>query len=400
MLTKEHALFTFNRFETRPDCLTRIQHAHYRELASGLLRIYRNGNGFTRRELHRRADAVFADVPDCPPQRIRSFIKLLDDTSEFETDRKGQAAELRQKVFAWAASRHPLVRQPDRLFECGEKQAKDDIARRIGKSWHEIESSMYGDFPEFHRLRIFHGYPDADALLSRYNVAQAQALLFWAEQMIITARSDFKMLFRYAKLSGLLHEITMIGSGAYRIRLTGPVSVLKQTRRYGIHFAKFLPALLACRNWQMQAGLDFNGRRSFFRIGSASGLRSYYKPGEEFDSALEKKFANQFGVERNGWKLEREAEILVKGQKVFVPDFVFRHVDGTTVCFEIVGFWTPEYLAAKWKTLALFVNHPILVSVSKHLALGKEHAVPPAALIHGDVLQVKPVLERLEHFRH
>lgn len=30
------------------------------------------------------------------------------------------------------------------------------------------------------------------------------------------------------------------------------------------------------------------------------------------------------------------------GQKVFVPDFVFRHDDGRTVLLKIVGFWTPE----------------------------------------------------------
>jgi len=29
---------------------------------------------------------------------------------------------------------------------------------------------------------------------------------------------------------------------------------------------------------------------------------------------------------------------------VFVPDFTFRHEDGTQACLEIVGFWTPEYL--------------------------------------------------------
>ena len=42
-----------------------------------------------------------------------------------------------------------------------------------------------------------------------------------------------------------------------------------------------------------------------------------------------------------------KAKFLHRGQKVFVPDFVFRHSDGRTVLIEIVGFWTPEYLQAE-----------------------------------------------------
>ncbi len=349
--------------------------------------------------MHRRSVTVFADEADCPPQRVRAFIKLLDDASEFETDREGRAAELRRRVFELAALRHPLVRKPDRLFESAEGKVKADIANQLAQPWRVIESSMYRDFPEFHRLQVFHGYGDADALLNRYNVAQAQVLLFWAEEMAITARSDLKMLFRYAKLAGLLHEISAVAPSVYRIRLTGPVFVLKQTRRYGVNFARFLPALLACRNWQMQAKLNFGKSRSFFRISSESGLRSFYKPEKEFDSALEENFARKFGAERDGWRLERETEILVKAQKVFMPDFVFRHRDGTVVYFEIVGYWTPEYLTAKWKTLAMFADRPILVSVSKSLALSPDNTMPSHVLTHGRTLQLAPVLERLEQIR-
>lgn len=399
MLTKEHGLFTIDRFEAKPDRLTRKQHAGYFPLTLRMLEIYRTGKGLTRRELHRRIEAIFADESDAPPQRLRSFIKLLDEASEYETDGQGRAAELRQKVFALAARRHPLVRQPDRLFESGEEQVKMEIASELGQSWSQIESSMYSDFPEFHRLQSFQGYDDPAGLLRHYNIAQVQVLLFYAEHLTIDARADFKVLFRYAKLSGLLHEITVLGPSSYRIHFTGPVSILKQTRRYGVNFAKFLPALLTCRDWQMQARLSFHGRPSFLRLSSSSGLKSLYKQGKEFDSSLEEKFAAKFGPSREGWKLEHEGEILVKNQKVFVPDFVFRHEDGTVVYFEIVGFWTPEYLAAKWKTLSLFAGHPMIISVSKKQALEEEKGMPMDALTHSESLHPKIILKRLETFR-
>ncbi len=83
-----------------------------------------------------------------------------------------------------------------------------------------------------------------------------------------------------------------------------------------------------------------------------------------------------------------------------MPDFVFRHTDGTIVYFEIVGYWTPEYLEAKRKTLALFVDYPILISVSKHLALNPEnHKIPSHFLTHSSSINVTAVLKGLEYFR-
>ena len=51
-------------------------------------------------------------------------------------------------------------------------------------------------------------------------------------------------------------------------------------------------------------------------------------------------------------------------QRVFVPDFVLRHADGRHRLLEIVGFWTPEYLGAKLKTLRLFRGEPIVIALA------------------------------------
>lgn len=76
-------------------------------------------------------------------------------------------------------------------------------------------------------------------------------------------------------------------------------------------------------------------------------------------ASLEAEFAEKWGPdERDGWKLLREAEILHRGQKTFVPDFVLQHVSGRRVLMEIVGFWTPEYLTARLETLRIFRDVP------------------------------------------
>jgi predicted nuclease of restriction endonuclease-like RecB superfamily len=61
---------------------------------------------------------------------------------------------------------------------------------------------LYGDVTELHRLESFPGYDSAEALLTRYNEAQLQAVLYNATEMRITARHDYKAIIRAAKLSG------------------------------------------------------------------------------------------------------------------------------------------------------------------------------------------------------
>jgi predicted nuclease of restriction endonuclease-like RecB superfamily len=100
-------------------------------------------------------------------------------------------------------------------------------------------------------------------------------------------------------------------------------------------------------------------------LSAADGLRSHLPPPAAFDSLLEQSFAESWGSgRRDGWRLERETEVLHRGQKVFLPDFALRHADGRCVLLEIVGFWTPEYLRAKTETLRTFSEQRILVAVA------------------------------------
>jgi hypothetical protein len=389
----------FERGRARPDRLTRRTHAHYLGYAERMLSLYRAGEGKRRRDLHRSVEGLFAEEPDCDPRRIHSFCKLLDDESEYETDRTGRAAKLRLRVFSAAAPYHPLVREPDRLFERKEAEVKALLARDIGRPWEEIETELYADVLGWQRLRSFSGSSDRTALLARYNVAQVQACLYRAERLVITATSDFKTILRQAKLAHLLHEIERCGPSSYRIRLTGPASVLRETRRYGVNMARFLPSLLACRGWNLEASIRTPwGQSAKLVLSEKDQLRSHLEEPAAFDSLLEERFAERFGAERQGWHLLREAAVLHQGQSVFVPDFTFRHQDGTEVLFEIVGFWTPEYLEQKRATLRRFRQHTILVAVPAR-SLRESAAVPEDFLIYKTVIKPAVVLEALERVR-
>jgi uncharacterized protein len=404
MLTKEHAIATFD-FQQRlilPDRLTTLEHARYHALAEKMLAVYQQGIGRRRRDLHHDIHQLFDEEPDCPVRRIEAFCKLLDDESTYASAARKNAATLRCEVFRKAARFHPLVLSRDALFEATLHDVQQNIAGQLNREWSQIADELFADVMEFHRLKSFAGYPTPRALLSRYNVAQVQAALFNAVSMTVRASADFKRILRAARLASLMHTITCPQPGSYRIELTGPASVLRETRRYGVNMAKFLPALIACSNWSMEAVLAIRSQRCHFSLvlSSEDKLRSHLPADTQFDSAVEAAFYDKWGTEpRNGWRLMREADILHSGQKTFVPDFVLQHESGRRVLLEIVGFWTPEYILNKLESLQVFHDIPIILAIAEstaaQFAICSTHATIvryKTALLVKQVQDVLPVL--------
>jgi len=370
MLTRELAIAEYRNGQVIPDRLNKIQHAQYQTYAIEMIRIYQTGSGLTRKDLHRAVHQLFANEENCPPKRIDAFCKLLDEVSTFDGDMSRKAAKLRQEVFRVAAKYHPLVQSADTMFEHQESKAKDRIADELGMTWPAIDGLLFSDLIEQHRLRSFQGYGESHQLLSRYNVAQTQAVLYDALSMTVTATRDFKSILRYAKLAGLMHTIESIGQDAYRFHFDGPASLHDSTRRYGVKMAKLLPGLLSCRGWEMVARLNpypWPGEIKF-TLSERCGLSSSVASPPEFDSKVEEQFFRQWNQEpRDHWRLERERRVLHAGQHVFVPDFEFVHSDGRRALMEVIGFWTPEYLEHKIQTLETFQSEKIVLAVQDSL---------------------------------
>ncbi len=400
MLTSEQSIVEFKAGQAFTDRLTQSTHRHYIDYAEQMLSIYTNGIGKQRRQLHKQVEKLYRDEVDCPIRRIAAFCKLLDDKSTYHTDPDGTAAKLRLQVFSKAAEFHPLVNQKDQLFEHVENDVKEQIAKELEIPWDDIENNLYADVMEYQRLKKLEGYANASAFLSRYNVAQLQASLYRAETIKIWASDDFKTILRYAKLARLLHEIKRTGPSKYEMTLSGPVSVLHETRRYGVNFARFLPAILACKNWKMSASIKTPWNMTAkLNLSDKDGFSSHLPGPKEFDSSVEEAFAKKFGTERDGWQLIREGEILHKNQTTFVPDFVFRHKDGTEVLMEIIGFWTPEYLAHRRETLQKFKHHNILLAIpesSLKVDVDSANNIVP----YKKALLIKPILEALNKLQY
>jgi predicted nuclease of restriction endonuclease-like RecB superfamily len=186
--------------------------------------------------------------------------------------------------------------------------------------------------------------------------------------MTLWAKADLKTIVRIIKLSRLMHTIRRLDNNEYQFTLSGPASALRSTRRYGVSMAKMIPSLLACRDWRMAANICIGSgkRQLLLTLSSDEGLTSPKLVMDEFDSEVEADLMNKWEASPvEGWILLRESELLVRHQKVFLPDFQLTHSSGKRIHLEIIGYWTPEYISAKLKTLQEFADEPILIIAQK-----------------------------------
>jgi predicted nuclease of restriction endonuclease-like RecB superfamily len=342
MLTKEHSICGFDRGRLVPDCLDKRLDAAYVGYAEQMLELYRGGIGQMLGELRRKVERIFDQEEGCHPRRIKAFIKILEDASDFEIANEVEKPwKLRLKVFKMAGERHPLVKVREELHEHSSESVKVGISEKLARPWPEIEDNLYADVLDFHVLKKFKGPTSPQELLSEYNVAQAQAALFNAAEMRVIATQDYRTILTAGKLADLVAKIEKIADDKYRFTFTGAASDLRITPRYGAQMAKLLRTVLRTKGWAMEADILLrNNRRIRYRLDACAGLGSHLSPFDIFDSSIEQAFfAKWDGKVRNGWSLLRESRVLHQNQTAFFPDFLLKHEDGREILLEIVGHW-------------------------------------------------------------
>jgi len=323
---------------------------------------------------------------------------MVEDNSAIEpaaTD----SESLRMEFFKVLAPLRPIARTADLVFPLSTADAVEKVAADMGMSPETLSRMLYADLPDNHVVKEVDRTLTALSLIERYNVGLAQAMLYRAVRAEIRLWDNFRMVLQWMKLARLMHTIESLPEGGYRIVLDGPVSLFQNSERYGVNMARFLPALLLSKNWELEATVE-TGRvgKKVFRLNPSHDLRPAKKPQPDFDSSAEEAFYRKFARNKKSkWQISREGGVLSQDGVVFIPDFAFKHEDGRTAFLEIVGFWTPEYLRNKLSKLRRFEKENIIVAVPEVLNCAKDDFAGPvisfkARLLLKDVL---PVLDAI-----
>ena len=361
--------------------------------AEQVLNLIREHQHRTRGELQAALRALEGDSPDY--RIVRGFAHLALNAAQFTLATGELEPEmLRREVFTLAAERGSY----------GETQAREvlePVAPRYQLEAETLREALYADLPENHLLTALPDFTP-DQLVDRYNLAQAQGLLYSALCLRLTAHrnvpGEYRRLFQHLKFHGLMYAVEGNLDDGYQIYVDGPASLFKQTRKYGLQMALFLPALLRVSRWEMEAMLRRDGLELSYRLDSQSPLKPLTAAPPAYDSLLEESFAHRWEKLGTPWTLEREVEIVDLKGTVFVPDFALRHPDGRVAHVEIMGFWHPDYLRRKLDKLRRAAMPNLIVAVSERLNVGADdfRDVPGPVLFFKGKLEPRAVLDVLE----
>lgn len=367
---------------------------HYLKIASDLIQLVKAHVGRTRGELD---DALRAYEGESLDYRIiRGLAKVLESRCLFGNDSLVNPIELRNVLF----NHGPVTQKSDLLTVSTREQAVTETAAQFGLTAKEVEQALFADLMEERILLGLNEIFTPVDLIARYNLEVARGLLYWARQVDILVRDGYKDLFKYIKLFKLMHTVYPLPKYGYNIILHGPISpFVKSTIRYGLQFAKFLPALLLGNTWRMDAEVQLPNYDHpwHYTLDDQTPLRSHFKASKLFDSRLEADFAAEFetkyGDTKRKWELAREDEVVVVGDTVMIPDFSLTHRrDGRRALVEIIGFWHPHYLQRKLKKVRQAKRSDLILLVyeSANVAEGVFEKVSAGEVL---TFRKKPVLK-------
>jgi predicted nuclease of restriction endonuclease-like RecB superfamily len=231
--------------------------------------------------------------------------------------------------------------------------AADDVLSSVAASLRvspgDLHDSLFADLPG-ERLVATLPRPLSPAELAlRTNLAIVQALLFRATSVAIEANGNTRALVRHSKLRGLI--CTVAGHPKppdSLLELSGPFALFRHTRLYGRALGELLPLLAWCPRFRLRADCVVEGRRLTLAMATGDPIFPADEP-RRYDSRLEERFAREFRRLAPDWDVIREPEPVPAGDALIFPDFALHHRRdaGRRWLLEIVGFWTPDYLARK-----------------------------------------------------
>ena len=192
----------------------------YRETAAELIRIFEEHLGEPKGGLEEKINQL--TIADTDYKIVQGLAKLLQDECEFETVAAAEPREIRQQLFEKANESYPVVRQPTLGEDTQPLEVYSAVADQLGISLEECHRGSYADLEDNKRLvrfgnQVVDGYGASDDgtsttrltgnseeayaedaitvewLLTRYNLALAQAVLYDATRMRIRVWDHFSM---------------------------------------------------------------------------------------------------------------------------------------------------------------------------------------------------------------
>jgi predicted nuclease of restriction endonuclease-like RecB superfamily len=266
-----------------------------------------------------------------------------------------------------------------------------------------MEQALYSDLYGEQILQHLDDITPAQ-LVRAYHASQAQAVLLRATKVTAevyqTDAYVYRALFRKLKFLRLMHAITPLAEGGYRIEIDGPFSLFSSVTKYGLQLALALPALQACGRWKIEAEVRWDKEREPFtfrlqgQMEAGSDLRETRLP-DEVDDLLAR-----FRKLDTPWRAEPAADILeLRGSGLCVPDLQFTNGESGEIAYlEVMGYWSRDAL---WKRIELVTEglpYRVIFAASSRLRVSEsalDETSPSSLYIYRGTISAKEIVRRL-----
>ncbi|HRR54375.1 MAG TPA: DUF790 family protein [Candidatus Methanomethylicus sp.] len=362
-----------------------------RSLAEGMMSAFSAGIGRRRAEVAGKVREF--ELGSFDFRLVRGLQAILERRCTYAAASGADHAAIRRSAFTMSSGCVTDGEARRRILEA--------VGREHGIAPEGVEPLLWGDLDDEKVLASF--TPMAvDDLLASYNLSLAQTLLFRSTSLEFGVSGMWKELFRRIKRLGLMYSVSPSGA-SYVVTVEGPASMIKLTERYGTSLSKLLPLITSAGGWWVRAQIVSrrfgNSRLLAFEMRSEDGVLLPTAPpsAEEYDSSTEESFARRFNSLGSQWRLLREPDPIPVGTAVMIPDFAFELGGGRSrVYFEIVGFWTPEYLERKVEKLQQLRGWDGEMLIAASSDLGPAERLPGKVIPFEKEVPLKPIIDHLE----
>lgn len=348
------------------------------ETAESLIGIVREGIGSTRGEIEAEIDELLGEGMANLAQR--GLAKVLEDRCDYEVVARVPPEELREKVFLAAADYRKSLESSGPRAPFRREVVLEKIADEFGLTAEEVAGGLFADLKDEARLLRGDETITARKLIDRYNIALAQAVLLRSTNLAVEVRGEkparYRQLFRKLKFHRLMHRVEGSMSEGYVFRIDGPLSLFSSTNKYGLQMAMFLPALLHCERFRLDAEVRWGPKKIplGFHLEHKDGLVPADADAGTYVPAEIPAFLERFRQIAPDWEASEATDFIELGREgVWVPDFRFVHrPSGLDVFAEVLGFWKRSSLERLTRLLPIHGPARYLLLISERLRVDEE----------------------------
>ena len=350
MLKKEHILCKINSGRVKPQWFS-PEDPSLLQIAADIIAIYRNGADFLlTANAIKELSGNLISASDLPKVSA-GLDKLLWDRCDFQLTEEIDYTALRRELFQRSAA-----------------------SLRAGKlPPPPPETDIYGDLPGFEKLQKIE-LPRPDELLKQYNLAQAQALLIYAEAVTIKITDPdtaaLRRVLKAVKFFRLLAQFKSTGRDTVEISVSGPYALFGPSVKYAVSLASLLPVIVNLPKWRLEAALRFRDRELTLNLDEKSRLESSKRAFATYLPEEIRLYHKLFAEKSSEWQIVGNTPFIDAGnQEIIIPDLSFQHVSsGEIIHLELFHRWHGAQLEKRIQLLKDRPDLPLILGIDRSLA--------------------------------